>query len=222
MPASVQHLVERASVAVEREDHLGALAEEPLERLLGQSVGMDARRRQRHEVDHVDEADLEVGREEAQQLGSRERLHRDDVAGARQDDVGLAVADGARPLPLRGPARAVLARGGHVEVLQLRLLVRRRSGSRSRGSRTQCSATESRQFASGGRYTRTIAPDSEIIASISPGPWWLNPLWSFRQQVEVSSTFSEATGSRQSRLRASCSHFACCTVIEAETIANAS
>ena len=77
-------------------------------------------------------------------------------------------------------------------------------------------------MASGGRYTRTIAPDSEIIVSISPGPWWLKPLWSFRQQVDVSSTFSEATGARQSRSRASCSHFACCTVIDAETIANAS
>ena len=65
----------------------------------------------------------EVGREAAQQLGGRERLHRGDVAGAGHDDVGLAVADRARPLPLGGPARAVLARGGHVEVLQLRLLV---------------------------------------------------------------------------------------------------
>ena len=34
--------------------------------------------------------------------------------------------------------------------------------------------------------------------------------------------FSDATGSRQLSARAASSHFACCTVIDAETIANAS
>ena len=32
---------------------------------------------------------------------------------------------------------------------------------------------------------------------MSPGPWWLKPLWSLRQQVEVSRMLSEATGARQ-------------------------
>ena len=35
--------------------------------------------------------------------------------------------------------------------------------------------------------------------SIRPGPWWLKPLWSLRQQVEVSRTLSEATGARHAQ-----------------------
>lgn len=61
-----------------------------------------------------------------------------------------------------------------------------------------------------------------LLLAVRPGPWWLKPLWSFRQQVDVSSTFSEGTGARQSRPRAPCSHFVCWIAIEAETIANAS
>ena len=51
--------------------------------------------------------------------------------------------------------------------------------------------------------------------SIRPGPWWLNPLWSLRQQVEVRRIFSDGTGARHGRLMASCSHFVCWTVIDA-------
>ena len=69
---------------------------------------------------------------------------------------------------------------------------------------------------------RATVPRLESITSIRPGPWWLKPLWSLRQQVEVSRMLSDATGARQGRLIASWSHFVCCTVIDAETIANAS
>ncbi len=55
-----------------------------------------------------------------------------------------------------------------------------------------------------------------------PGPWWLKPLWSFRQAVEVSRMLRLGTGSRQPRCSASCSHFACWMVCDALTIANAS
>ena len=69
---------------------------------------------------------------------------------------------------------------------------------------------------------RATVPRLESITSIRPGPWWLKPLWSLRQQVEVSRMFSEAIESRQGSSSASCSHLVCCTVIEAETMANAS
>ena len=62
--------------------------------------------------------------------------------------------------------------------------------------RRQCAATDSRQFASGGSQTRTTVGDSGMTVSISPGPWWLNPLWSLRQQVLVSRIVSEETGAR--------------------------
>ena len=69
---------------------------------------------------------------------------------------------------------------------------------------------------------RATDPFFESIVSIRPGPWWLKPLWSFRQQVEVRRTFSDAIGRRQGSLMLSVSHFVCWTVIEADTIANAS
>jgi hypothetical protein len=58
------------------------------------------------------------------------------------------------------------------------------------------------------------------IASMKPGPWWLKPLWSFRQQVEVSSTFSDGTGRRHSSFSDSSSHLLCWIAIEATTMAN--
>jgi hypothetical protein len=60
------------------------------------------------------------------------------------------------------------------------------------------------------------------MTSIKPGPWWLKPLWSLRQQVDVSSTLSDGMGLRHGSRPASSSHLACCTAIDAETIANAS
>ena len=69
---------------------------------------------------------------------------------------------------------------------------------------------------------RATVPRLDSMTSISPGPWWLNPLWSLRQQVEVSRMFSEAIGARQASPALSPSHFACCTTIEATIIANAS
>ncbi len=65
-------------------------------------------------------------------------------------------------------------------------------------------------------------PFFESTTSINPGPWWLKPLWSLRQQVEVSKMFREGIGLRHESLTPSSSHFACCTVIDAETMANAS
>ena len=55
-----------------------------------------------------------------------------------------------------------------------------------------------------------------------PGPWWLKPLWSLRQHVEVSSTLSDDTGRRQPSSDAWSSHLACWTTIDAATMAKAS
>ena len=69
---------------------------------------------------------------------------------------------------------------------------------------------------------RATVPFMASTVSIRPGPWWLKPLWSLRQQVEVNRMFSDGTGMRQGRSRAFSSHLVCWTVIEADTIANAS
>jgi hypothetical protein len=85
-----------------------------------------------------------------------------------------------------------------------------------------CSATTRVLLASGGNQMRATSGLSGATVSISPGPWWEKPLWSLRQQVLVSSTFSDGTGVRPGSVAASCSHLACWTIIEALTIAKAS
>ena len=77
-------------------------------------------------------------------------------------------------------------------------------------------------LASGGRYTRPTLPRCVMTFWISPGPWWLNPLWSLRQAVDVSRMLRLGTSARQGRCSASSSHLLCWMVCEALTIANAS
>ena len=69
---------------------------------------------------------------------------------------------------------------------------------------------------------RETVPFFESTTSISPGPWWLKPFCSCRHDGELSRMLSEATGARHASRSASWSHLACCTVIEADTIAKAS
>ena len=57
-------------------------------------VGLEA-----HQVDDVDDANLELGQVLAQDRGGGERLERRDVAAAAEHDVGLAAAVVRRPLP---------------------------------------------------------------------------------------------------------------------------
>jgi hypothetical protein len=78
----------------------------------------------------------------------------------------------------------VLARRVHVEPLELRLLVDDDEVHVVLAAQAVV-ATESRQFASGGRYTRATVPFFDTMVSMKPGPWWLKPLWSLRQQVDV-------------------------------------
>ena len=66
---------------------------------IGEPVRMFARRLQRHQVDHVDHADLEFRHVAAQQLHRGQRLQRRHVAAARHHDVGLAALVVAGPLP---------------------------------------------------------------------------------------------------------------------------
>ena len=55
---------------------------------------------------------------------------------------------------------------------------------------------DSAVLASGGSQTRTTPGASGSSESMRPGPWWENPLWSFRQQVLVSRMLSDDTGTR--------------------------
>ena len=121
------------------------------------------------------------------------------VAGAGQHDVGFVRA-GASSVPAQSqtdaPAAQCASASSRFEVLQVRLLV----------DDDEVDVVAAAQAVVGDRQQACWRPaaarpgrrrrDSGITVSIRPGPWWEKPLWSLRQQVEVSSTFSEATGAR--------------------------
>src|SRR5581483_12475827 len=87
------------------------------------AVRVPLAREQRHQVDDVHHAHAQLRQVAAQPIGGRNGLQRGDVAGTAEDYVRFFATVVARPVPDRGAAGAVFARGIHVEPLQLRLLV---------------------------------------------------------------------------------------------------
>jgi hypothetical protein len=79
---------------------------------------------QAHEVDDVDDADLELGQVLAQERRGGQHLQGGDVARATQDHVGLGAGVAAGPVPRADPARAVQDRVLHRQPVERRLLAR--------------------------------------------------------------------------------------------------
>ena len=79
-------------------------------------------RLQRHQIDDVDDADLQLRQMLAQQIDGRQRLQRRHVAGAGHHHVGLAAAIVARPFPDADARGAMLDRRVHIEPLRRGLL----------------------------------------------------------------------------------------------------
>ena len=77
---------------------------------------------QLHQIDDVDDADLQIGRVPAQQIDRGQRLQRRHVAAAGHHDVGLAAAVVAGPFPDAKPGFAMLDRLVHRQPLRRRLL----------------------------------------------------------------------------------------------------
>ena len=84
--------------------------------------GCSVRGLQRHQIDDVDHADLEIREVLAQKIHGGERLQRGDVAGAGHHHVRLAACVVARPVPDADARGAVLDGRIHVEPLQRGLL----------------------------------------------------------------------------------------------------
>ncbi len=88
--------------------------------------------------------------------------------------------------------------------------------------RRQWSIVTSSEFASNGRYTRTISARLFTTWSRKPGSWCEKPLWSCRQTCEESRYVNDATGRRHSTFELDSSHFAYWLNIESTTWMNAS
>ena len=88
----------------------------------GQAVRMLAGRLESHQIDDVDDANLQVGQFAAENIDGGQRFDRRHVAAAGHHHVGLAAAVVAGPFPDADAGGAVLDRRVHVEPLVLGLL----------------------------------------------------------------------------------------------------
>src|SRR5215203_3266750 len=120
---TVNDLVYGPLVAVEGEDDRFVRREELDEACLVHPVRVEFAGEERHQVNDVDHADLEVRRILSQPVGGGHGLQGRDVASATQHDVRLAALVVAGPLPRGGSRGGMLYRRLHVEPLQLGLLV---------------------------------------------------------------------------------------------------
>ena len=148
-------------------------------------------REQRHQVDHVNDTDLDLGCVLAQPASRRHRLERRDVAGAGQTTSGSAPWSLLAQCHTRRAAGAVFDGRVHVEPLELRLLVDDNqvhvvTAAQAMVRDRQQAVCVWRQVDAGH------APPFGQDHIDKPGALWLNPLWSLRQQVDVSRILSEA------------------------------
>ena len=77
---------------------------------------------QPHQVDHVDHAHGDLWEMPSDQVGRGQGLQRGHIAGACEDDVGIAALVRARPVPDAETSRAVRDGVLHRQVVERRLL----------------------------------------------------------------------------------------------------
>src|SRR6185437_4232791 len=108
-------------VPMEGEYHGLVASEELVEIPVLKSVWMLRLRLQRHEIDHVDDADANIRHVLAQQCHRSECLERRHIAGARHDHIGVARII-ARPRPDTYPRSAMTSGRIDIEPLPFQLL----------------------------------------------------------------------------------------------------
>ena len=121
---AIREAMDQPRVAVVGEHDRLVGREQGVELVVGQPVRMLLLVLQAHEVDHVDEADLELRQVLADQVDRCECLDRRDVPGAGHHDVGLAALVVGRPVPDPDAAGAVEDRLVHRQPVGAGLLAR--------------------------------------------------------------------------------------------------
>ena len=112
-------------IAVEREDDRLVRREQRIVVALDESVRVLGARLQAHEVNHVDDANLDVGHRFSRKDGDRcERFQRRRVAAAGHDDIRLTTLIVTRPLPDPDSLGAMDRRLLHAQPLRQRVLSR--------------------------------------------------------------------------------------------------
>src|SRR5262249_1693197 len=116
--------VNERRVTVESEDDRLVGSEQRIEIVVREAVGVLARWLQLHQIDDIDDSDLQIGRVSSKEVDGGKSLQRRHVTAAGHDDIGLAAPVIAGPLPDAESSFAVLDRLVHRQPLRSRLLAR--------------------------------------------------------------------------------------------------
>ena len=119
---TVGQAMDEPRIAVKGEDDRLVRGEQRIEIPVREPVRVLGRRLQRHQIDDVDHAHLDLGQMPAHELDRGQRLQGRHVAAAGHHHVGLAAAVVAGPLPDAEAGLAVLGRLVHREPLRRGLL----------------------------------------------------------------------------------------------------
>ena len=122
--APVGQSVNQRWIAMEGKDDWLVGREQRIEIVIRHTVRVFTRGLQLHQIDDIDDANLEIGRVSSKQVDSGERLQRWHVTAASHHDIGLAAVVVAGPLPNTQSGFAVLDRLVHRQPLRSRLLAR--------------------------------------------------------------------------------------------------
>src|SRR5260370_36870987 len=120
--ASISKAVNQPRITVIGKDDWLVDCEYGVELTIGKTVGMFGCGLNRHQVNHIDDPDLDVRKMLTQQVDGRKRLQCRDISGTGHHDVRIGSLVIGSPLPDSDSIRAMLDATFHIEPLQCRLL----------------------------------------------------------------------------------------------------
>ena len=154
---AVGQLMDKRRVAVEGEDDRLILGEQHVVLGIGQTVRMLPLGLQLHQVNHVDNANLEFGQLFPQDGYGSQRFERRCLAAARHNNVRFCALIVGRPLPDADALGAVLHSLLHGQPLRTRMLGRHDDVDIVAALDAVIEAAEQAGLHPGGRYRRTTS-----------------------------------------------------------------
>src|SRR6266478_7410504 len=122
--APIRQAVDQPRIAVVGKDDRLVGREDRVELIVRETVRMFGGGLDRHQVDHVDHPDLDVGKILAKQVNRGQCFEGRNIARARHHHVRFDISVGGRPLPDAESSGAVLDCRLHIKILQRRLFAR--------------------------------------------------------------------------------------------------
>src|SRR6266436_2939295 len=120
--APIGQAVNQPGIAVVGKDDRLVDCKDRVELTVGKPVWMFGCGLNRHQVNYIDDSDLDIRKMLAQQVDGRKRLKCRDISGTGHHDIRVASLVVRSPLPNSDAIRAMLDGKSHVEPLERRLL----------------------------------------------------------------------------------------------------